>query len=119
MFHILETLLTKVRWCWLARERGTSTAPPLVSTVLMLRVATLGGCRNPAMCGTPCTCALWKTYSPRRSCGVPACQGDSPARFRLGDLQHPPIAGLDAGYSPVLLLCEAAHDIQERAAYSK
>ncbi|KAG0722173.1 hypothetical protein GWK47_045011 [Chionoecetes opilio] len=63
MLHILETRPTKVRWCWLARERGTSTAPPL-STVLVLRVATLGGCRNPARCGTPCTCALWNTTSP-------------------------------------------------------
>ncbi|KAG0730115.1 hypothetical protein GWK47_028938 [Chionoecetes opilio] len=61
MFHILETRPTKVRWCWLARERGTSTASPLVSTVLVLRVAILGGCRNPARCGTPCTCALWNT----------------------------------------------------------
>ncbi|KAG0712531.1 hypothetical protein GWK47_002084 [Chionoecetes opilio] len=63
MFHILETRPTKVRWCWLARERGTSTASPLVSIVLVLRVAILGGCRNPARCGTPCTCALWNTTS--------------------------------------------------------
>ncbi|KAG0724094.1 hypothetical protein GWK47_041352 [Chionoecetes opilio] len=63
MFHILETRPTKVRWCWLAWERGTSTASPLVSTVLVLRVAILGGCRNPARCGTPCTCALWNTTS--------------------------------------------------------
>ncbi|KAG0716936.1 hypothetical protein GWK47_008472 [Chionoecetes opilio] len=63
MFHILETRPTKVTWCWLARERGTSTASPLVSTVLVLRVVILGGCRSPARCGTPCTCALWNTTS--------------------------------------------------------
>ncbi|KAG0720155.1 hypothetical protein GWK47_049023 [Chionoecetes opilio] len=63
MFHILDTRPTKVRWCWMARERGTSTASPLVNNVLVLHVATLGGYRNPAKCGTPCICALWNTTS--------------------------------------------------------
>ena len=64
MFHILETWPTKVRWCWLAREYGTSTVSPIASTVLVLCVATHAGWRNPARCGTPCTCALWNTTSP-------------------------------------------------------
>ncbi|KAG0701946.1 hypothetical protein GWK47_002882 [Chionoecetes opilio] len=83
MFHILETRPTKVRWCWLARERGTSTASPLVSTVLVLRVAILGGCRNQARCGTPCTCALWNTTSAATSLGGPVSREDSPARMGL------------------------------------
>ncbi|KAG0714926.1 hypothetical protein GWK47_013154 [Chionoecetes opilio] len=125
MFHILETRPTKVRWCWLARERGTSTASPLVSTVLVLRVATLGGCRNPARCGTPCTCALWNTTGaatslrcssePRGltgsnwtggsggSVGSAASTSRRARRWMLSSLR----------------VCEAAHDIQERAAYSK
>ncbi|KAG0711469.1 hypothetical protein GWK47_020546 [Chionoecetes opilio] len=103
MFHILETRPTKVRWCWLARERGTSTASPLVSTILVLRVATLGGCRNPARCGTPCTCALWNTTSAATSL---RCSSESRGLTgsnwagRFGGLQHPPVAGLDAGCCP-------------------
>ena len=61
MFHILETRPTKMCWCWLAREYGTSTLSPLASTVLVLRVAIRGGWRNSVSCGTPCTCALWNT----------------------------------------------------------
>lgn len=41
MFHIQETLPAKVRWCWLVQERGTSTASPRDSTVLVSRVVTL------------------------------------------------------------------------------
>ncbi|KAG0727122.1 hypothetical protein GWK47_035287 [Chionoecetes opilio] len=103
MFHILETRPTKVRWCWLAQERGTSIASPLVSTVLVLRVAILGGCRNPARCGTPCTMPCGILQAPRRPCGVPVSREDSPARtglVGLGGLQHPPVAGLDAGCCP-------------------
>ncbi|KAG0695972.1 hypothetical protein GWK47_026724 [Chionoecetes opilio] len=119
MFHILETRPTKVRWCWLARERGTSTASPLVSTVLVLRVATLRCFRNPARCGTPCTCALWNTTSAATSLrcsseskgltgsgwdrGSAASTNRRARRWRLSSL----------------LVCEAAHDIQERAGYSK
>ncbi|KAG0711463.1 hypothetical protein GWK47_002285 [Chionoecetes opilio] len=105
MFHILETRPTKVRWCWLARERGTSTASPLVSTVLVLRVATLGGCRNPARCGTPCTCALWNTTSAATSL---RCSSESrgltgsnwAGGSGVGGLQHPQVAGLDDGCCP-------------------
>ncbi|KAG0711730.1 hypothetical protein GWK47_020006 [Chionoecetes opilio] len=84
MFHILETRPIKVRWCWLARERGTSTASPLVSTVLVLRVATLGGCRNRTRCGTPCTCALWNTTSAATSLRCSSESRDSPTRVGLG-----------------------------------
>ncbi|KAG0714520.1 hypothetical protein GWK47_013982 [Chionoecetes opilio] len=117
MFHILETRPTKVRWCWLARERGTSTASPLVSTVLVLRVATLGGCRNPARCGTPCTCALWNTTSAATSLRCSVSREDSPARTGLvglgvlGGLQHPPSQGSTLELSS-LRVCEAAHDIR-------
>ncbi|KAG0728443.1 hypothetical protein GWK47_032449 [Chionoecetes opilio] len=118
MFHILETRPTKVRWCWLARECGTSTASPLVSTVLVLRVATLGGCRNPARCGTPCTSALWNTTSAATSL---RCSRESRGLADSG------WAGGSAASTnrrarrwmlSSLLVCEAAHDIQERAAYS-
>ncbi|KAG0721100.1 hypothetical protein GWK47_047123 [Chionoecetes opilio] len=121
MFHILETRPTKVRWCWLARERGTSTASPLVSTVLLLRVATLGGCRNPARCGTPCTCALWNTTSAATSL---RCSSES--RGLTGSNRAGGSGGSAASTSrrarrwmlSSLRVCEAAHDIQERAAYS-
>ncbi|KAG0722873.1 hypothetical protein GWK47_005801 [Chionoecetes opilio] len=75
----------KVRWCWLARERGTSTASPLVSTVLVLRVATLGGCRSPARCGTPSHLCLVE-YHKRRDIPavVPVSREDSPARTGWG-----------------------------------
>ncbi|KAG0727996.1 hypothetical protein GWK47_033435 [Chionoecetes opilio] len=119
MFHILETRPTKVCWCWVARERGTSAASPLVSTVLVLRVATLGGCRNPATCATPYTCALWNTTrfatslrcsSESRGLADSGCAGESAAstnrRARRWMLSS-------------LLVCEAAHDIQEKPAYSK
>ncbi|KAG0725299.1 hypothetical protein GWK47_038879 [Chionoecetes opilio] len=118
MLHILETRPPKVRWCWLARERGTSTASPLVSTVLVLRVANLGGCRNPARCGTPCTCALWNTTSVATSL---RCSSESRRLTGSG------WAGGSAASTnhrarrwmlSSLLVCEAAHDIQERAAYS-
>ncbi|KAG0724111.1 hypothetical protein GWK47_041314 [Chionoecetes opilio] len=114
MFHILETRPTKVRWCWLARERGTSTASPLVSTVLVLRVAILGGCRNPARCGTPCTCALWNTTSAATSL---RCSSESRGLTGLN------WAGGSGGSAAStsrrarrwmlssLLVCEAAHDI--------
>ncbi|KAG0710840.1 hypothetical protein GWK47_021968 [Chionoecetes opilio] len=116
MFHILETRPTKVRWYWLARERGTSTASSLVSTVLALRVATLGGCRSPARCGTPCTCALWNTTSPATSL---RCSSESrgltdsgwargSATFTNRRAQRWMLSSL--------LVCEAAHDIQESAA---
>ncbi|KAG0717334.1 hypothetical protein GWK47_054677 [Chionoecetes opilio] len=121
MFHILETRPTKVRWCLLARERGTSTASPLVSTVLVLRVAILGGCRNPARCGTPCTCALWNTTSAATSL---RCSSES--RGLTGSNWAGGSEGSAASTSrrarrwmlSSLLVCEAAHDIQERAAYS-
>ncbi|KAG0718126.1 hypothetical protein GWK47_007851 [Chionoecetes opilio] len=121
MFHILETQPTKVRWCWLARERGTSTASPLVSAVLVLRVAILGGCRNPARCGTPCTCALWNTTSAATSL---RCSSES--RGLTGSNWAGGSGGSAASTSrrarhwmlSSLLVCEAAHDIQERAAYS-
>ncbi|KAG0726876.1 hypothetical protein GWK47_035729 [Chionoecetes opilio] len=117
MFHILETRPTKMHWCWLARERGTSTAYSLVSTVLVLRVATLGGCRNPARCGTPC--ALWNTTSAATSL---QCSSKSRGLTGLGWT-----GGSAASTNrrarrwmlSSLLVCEAAHDIQERAAYSK
>ncbi|KAG0726497.1 hypothetical protein GWK47_036424 [Chionoecetes opilio] len=122
MFHILETRPTKVRWCWLAREPGTSTASPLVSTVLVLRVAILGGCRNPARCGTPCTCALWNTTSAATSL---RCSRES--RGLTGSNWAGGSRGSAVSTSrrarrwmlSSLLVCEAAHDIQERAAYSK
>ncbi|KAG0715260.1 hypothetical protein GWK47_012364 [Chionoecetes opilio] len=122
LFYILETRPTKVRWCWLARERGTSTASPLVSTVLVLPVATLGGFCNPARCGTPCTCALWNTTNAATSL---RCSSESRGLTGLG------WAGGSGGSAAStnrrarrwmlssLLVCEAAHDIQERAAYSK
>ncbi|KAG0711685.1 hypothetical protein GWK47_002215 [Chionoecetes opilio] len=119
MFHILETRPTKVRWCRLARERGTSTASPLVSTVLVLRVATLGGCRNPVRCGTPCTCGLWNTTSPATSL---RCSSESRGLVDSGWA-----GGSEASTNrrarrwmlSSFLVCEAAHVIQERAAYSK
>ncbi|KAG0713928.1 hypothetical protein GWK47_015115 [Chionoecetes opilio] len=125
MFHILVTRLTKVRWCWLARERGTSTASPLVSTVLVLRVATLGGCRNPARCGTPCTCALWNTTKAGTSL---RCSSES--RGLTGSNWAGGSGGSGGSAASTsrrarrwmlssLRVCEAAHDIQERAAYSK
>ncbi|KAG0727594.1 hypothetical protein GWK47_034318 [Chionoecetes opilio] len=116
MFHILETRPTMVRWCCLARERVTSTASPLVSTVLVLRVAILGGCRNPARCGTPYTCALWNTTSAATSL---LCSSESRGLTGSG------WAGGSAASTnrrarrwmlSRLLVCEAAHDIQERAA---
>ncbi|KAG0713149.1 hypothetical protein GWK47_001924 [Chionoecetes opilio] len=125
MFHILETRPTKVRWCWLARERGTSIASPLVSTVLVLRVAIHGGCRNPARCGTICTCALWNTTSAARS---HRCSSES--RGLTGSILAGGSGG-SGGYAAStsrrtrrwmlsrLLVCEAANDIQERAAYSR
>ncbi|KAG0703430.1 hypothetical protein GWK47_024842 [Chionoecetes opilio] len=117
MFHILETRPTKVRWCWLARERDTSTASPMVSTVLVLRVAILGGCRNPARCGTPCTCALWNTTSAATSL---RCSSESRG---LTDSNWAGGSGGSAASTSrrarrwmlsSLLVCEAAHDIQER-----
>ncbi|KAG0704325.1 hypothetical protein GWK47_024704 [Chionoecetes opilio] len=105
MFHILETRPTKVRWCWLARGRSTFTTSPLVSTVLVLHVATLGGWRNPARCGTPCTCALWNTTSAVTSL---RCSSESRGLAGLGC----------AGGSAASTNRRAAHDIQERAAYS-
>ncbi|KAG0711270.1 hypothetical protein GWK47_020973 [Chionoecetes opilio] len=125
MFHILETRPTKVRWCWLARERGTSTASPLVSTVLVLRVATLGGCRNPARCGTPCTCALWNTTSAATSL---RCSSESRGLIGSNRAGGSGGSGWSAAFTSrrarrwmlsSLRVCEAAHDIQERAAYSK
>ncbi|KAG0714695.1 hypothetical protein GWK47_001497 [Chionoecetes opilio] len=121
MFYILETRPTKVRCCWLARERGTSTASPLVSTVLVLRVAILGGCRNPARCGTRCTCALWNTTSAATSLWC-----SSKSRRLTGSNWGGGSGGSAASTSrrtrrwmlSSLLVCEAAHDIQERAAYS-
>ncbi|KAG0725707.1 hypothetical protein GWK47_038099 [Chionoecetes opilio] len=121
MFHILETRPTKVRWCWLARERGTSTASPLLSTIFVLRVAILGGCRNPARCGTPCTCALWNTTSAATSL---RCSSES--RGLTGSNWAGGSGGSAASTSrrarrwmlSSLLVCEAAHGIQERAAYS-
>ncbi|KAG0719358.1 hypothetical protein GWK47_050643 [Chionoecetes opilio] len=117
MFHILETRPNKGALVLTARERGTPTASPRVSTVLVLRVAFLGGCSNPAKCGTPghlCLCEYHKRHD------VPAVfrvsREDTPARtglVGLGGLQHPPVAG------PTLMLSppsgEAAHDLQERA----
>ncbi|KAG0726650.1 hypothetical protein GWK47_036097 [Chionoecetes opilio] len=121
MFHIQETWPTKVRWCWLARERGTSTASTLLSTVFVLHVAILGGCRNPARCGTPCTCALWNTTSAATSL---RCSSES--RGLTGSNWADGSGGSAASTSrrarrwmlSSLLVCEAAHDIQERAAYS-
>ncbi|KAG0715686.1 hypothetical protein GWK47_011387 [Chionoecetes opilio] len=121
MFHILETRPTKVRWCWLARERGTSTVSPLVSTILVLRVTILGGCRSLARCGTPCTCALWNTTSAAMSL---RCSSES--RGLTGSNWAGGSGGSAASTSrrarrwmlSSLLVCEAAHDIQERAAYS-
>ncbi|KAG0714199.1 hypothetical protein GWK47_014586 [Chionoecetes opilio] len=119
MFHILETRPTKVRWCWLARERDTSTASPMVSTVLVLRVTILGGCRNTARCGTPCTCALWNTTSAATSL---RCSSES--RGLTGSSWGGGSAASTNRRArrwmlSSLLVCEAAHDIQERAAYSK
>ncbi|KAG0717346.1 hypothetical protein GWK47_054658 [Chionoecetes opilio] len=122
MFHILETRPTKVRWCCLARERGTSTASPLVSTVLVLRVATLGGCRNPARCGTPCTCALWNTTSAATSL---RCSSES--RGLTGSNWAGESGGSGGSAASTsrrarrwmlssLRVCETAHDIQEMAA---
>ncbi|KAG0714135.1 hypothetical protein GWK47_014702 [Chionoecetes opilio] len=119
MFHILETRPTKVRWCWLVRERGTTTATPLVSTVLVLRVAILGGgYHNLARCGIPYTCALWNTTSAATSL---RCSSES--RGLTGSSW----AGVSAASTNCrarrwmqssLLVCEAPHDIQDRAAYS-
>ncbi|KAG0715671.1 hypothetical protein GWK47_011412 [Chionoecetes opilio] len=122
MFHILETRPTKVRWCWLARERGTSTASTLLSTVIVLRMAILGGCRNPARCGTPCTCALWNTTS-----AVTSLRCSSKSRGLTGSNWAGGSGGSAASTSrrtrrwmlSSLLVCEAAHDIQERVAYSR
>ncbi|KAG0718232.1 hypothetical protein GWK47_052840 [Chionoecetes opilio] len=62
MFHILETRPTGGALVLAGTEtRHLQTASPLVSTVLVLRVATLGGCRNPARCGTPAPVPLWNT----------------------------------------------------------
>ncbi|KAG0712812.1 hypothetical protein GWK47_017623 [Chionoecetes opilio] len=101
--HILDTRPTKVRLCWLARERGNLHCIPTGKHRLVLRVATLGGCRSPARWGTPCTCALWNTTSAATSLRVSMSREDSPARtglVGLGGLQHPPVAGLDAGCCP-------------------
>ncbi|KAG0720248.1 hypothetical protein GWK47_048889 [Chionoecetes opilio] len=122
MFHILETRPTNVRWCCLARERGTSTASPLVSTVLVLRVAILGGSRNSASQATPCTCALWNTTSAATS-----LRYSSESRGLTGSIWVSGSGRSAASTSrrarrwmlSSLLVCEAAHDIQERAAYSK
>ncbi|KAG0694002.1 hypothetical protein GWK47_003179 [Chionoecetes opilio] len=125
MFHILETRPTKVRWCWLARERGTSTASPLVSTVLVLRVAIIGGCRNPARCGTPCTCALWNTTSAATSLRCSSeSRGLTGSNWAGGSWGSGGSAASTSRKArrwmlSSLLVCEAAHDIQERAAYSK
>ncbi|KAG0711353.1 hypothetical protein GWK47_020753 [Chionoecetes opilio] len=122
MLHILETRPTKVRWCWLARERGTSTASPQVSTVLVLCVATLGGCRNPARCGTPCTCALWNTISAATSL---RCSSESRGLAGSGWVWGSGVSAVSTNRRvrrwmlSSLLVCEAAHDIQERTAYSK
>ncbi|KAG0716681.1 hypothetical protein GWK47_000970 [Chionoecetes opilio] len=121
MFHILETRPTKVRWCWLALEHGTSTTSPLVSTVLVLRVAIFGGCRNPARCGTPCTCALWNTTSAATS-----LQCSSESRGLTGSIWAGGFGGSGGSAASTsrrtrrwmlssLLVCEAAHDIQERS----
>ncbi|KAG0712019.1 hypothetical protein GWK47_019337 [Chionoecetes opilio] len=116
MFHILETRPTKVRWCWLARERGTSTALLLVSTVFVLRVATLGGCRNPARCGTPCTCALCNTTSAatslRYSSESRGLAGSGWAGGSAASTNHKARRWMLFS----LLVCEAAYDIQERTA---
>ncbi|KAG0719009.1 hypothetical protein GWK47_051361 [Chionoecetes opilio] len=101
---------------WLARESGTSTASPLDITVLVLRVATLGGFRNPARCGTPFTCALWNTTTTATSL---RCSSESRGLAESGYA-----GGSEASTSrktrrwlqSSLLVCEAAHDIQERAA---
>ncbi|KAG0723370.1 hypothetical protein GWK47_042830 [Chionoecetes opilio] len=111
-FHILETRPIKVRWCMLARERGTSTASPLV-----LRVATLGGCHNPARWLQSLHLCLVE-YHKRR---------DVPAVFQLVKGTRRLVLGrgvwgvcsihqsqgstLDAVPSVSLLVCEAAHDI--------
>ncbi|KAG0725344.1 hypothetical protein GWK47_038777 [Chionoecetes opilio] len=95
-----------------ARERGTSTASPLVSTVLVLCVAILRGCRNPARCGTPCTCALWNTTSAATSL---LCSSESRGLTGSnwaggsGGLQHPPYQSqgstLDAVQPPSVRGC--------------
>ncbi|KAG0713542.1 hypothetical protein GWK47_015981 [Chionoecetes opilio] len=116
MFHILESQPTKVRWCWLARKRGTSTASPQESTVLVFRVATLGGWRNPARFGTPYTCAFWNTTSAATSL---RCSSILRAYSSWGG-RSAASTSLKARHWMLsrVLVCEAAHDIQERAAYS-
>ncbi|KAG0724845.1 hypothetical protein GWK47_004892 [Chionoecetes opilio] len=122
MFHILETRPTKVRWCWLARERGHLHCITTGNTVLVLRVATFGGCRNPARCGTkPCTCALWNTKAPRH----PSVFSESRGTHRLEQGWWSGGSGGSAASTSrrarrwmlsSLRVCEAAHDIQEWAA---
>ncbi|KAG0716704.1 hypothetical protein GWK47_009054 [Chionoecetes opilio] len=125
MFHILERGLQR---CVGAGWHGTRHLHCITTgkhPFFVLRVATLGGCRNPARCGTPCTCALWNTQALRHPCGVPVSREDSPARTGLvglggsGGAAASPVAGLDAGCCPAPECARLAHDIQERAAYSK
>ena len=119
MLHILETWPTKLRWWLLARKYGTSAPSSLASTVFELCAATRGGWRNPAMCGTLCTCALWNTTSTATSL---LCSSESKGLADLG-------WGVGSAVSTSrkvrrwmlssFLACEAAPDIYERAAYSR
>ncbi|KAG0727150.1 hypothetical protein GWK47_035250 [Chionoecetes opilio] len=105
-----------------ARERGPSTASPLVSNVLVLRVAILGGCGNPARCGTPCTCALWNTTSAATSLRCSSeSRGLTGSNWAGGSGESAASTNRRARRWMLssLIVCEAAHDIQERAAYSK
>ncbi|KAG0721501.1 hypothetical protein GWK47_046318 [Chionoecetes opilio] len=121
---ILETRAHKgVRWCWLARESGTSTASPTgkkpfscVAWRFSEAVVTQPGWHSlkPVPCGIP--------QAPRGSRGVPVSREDSPARTGLvsrGGLQHPPVAGPSTLDAASLLVCRLHMTIQERAAYSK
>ncbi|KAG0729390.1 hypothetical protein GWK47_030408 [Chionoecetes opilio] len=120
MFHILEDAAHKGA---LVLGWHGNAAPPCITTGkhrLVLRVATLGGCRNQPGCGTPCTCALWNTTSAATSLRCSSESRGLTGSNRAGGSWG--VWGSAASTSrrarrwmlSSLRVCEAAHDIQER-----
>ncbi|KAG0725852.1 hypothetical protein GWK47_037802 [Chionoecetes opilio] len=102
MFHILETGPHKGA---LVRRQGTRHLHCIATgkgTVLVLRVAILGGCVTQPGVALPALC-LVEYYKRRESLRCSVSREDSPARTGLvgrGGLQHPQSQGSDAGCCP-------------------
>ena len=114
LFHRRETLLVKVRRCWLEWDRGTSTSSSLDDTVLVFLLTTCGFILSLSRCGTCCTWALWSTT---REATSRRCSRESRG---VGGWSLPSISR-NARLSTVFSLCRwvGAADIHDSVAYSR